>query len=316
MISTINKIDTIPTTWIFENYCNLDEKLHGQDVKILSMFNSNDTIPSMFIYLFGVKYFFKDYSSGKTGDGIKLVSYLFNLNRKNAENKIITDYLSKKKDYEEKIPIKKIEKYKVTSFIKRPWNELDAKYWIQFNIGSSLLKKYNVFALSEYTMSKKINNELTEINIKNNYIYGYFKNDGTLYKVYQPYIKKKKFIKVKNYIQGTDQLLYNKPNLIITSSLKDIMSLDSLNFNAEFVSPDSENTLISKKIMSSYLLKYNNIFTLLDNDSAGHIGMNKYLNEYGIPSIFLNLSKDISDSIKDFNKTTVRNYINPLIPKK
>ncbi len=315
MISTINKIDKIPTTWIFENYCNLEEKLHGQDVKILSMFNSNDTIPSMFIYMFNTKYFFKDYSSGKTGDGIKLVSYLFNINRKNAEKKIINDY-SEKNEYIANDNLKKVEKYKVTSFIKRPWNELDAKYWIQFNIGSTLLKKYNVFALSEYTMSKKLNNELSEINIKNNHIYGYFKNNGTLYKIYQPNIKKKKFIKVKNYIQGTDQLLYNKPNLIIASSLKDIMCLDSLNLNAEFVSPDSENTLISKKIISSYLLKYNNIFTLLDNDSAGHIGMNKYWNEYGITGIYLNLSKDVSDSVKDFNKTTVKNYINPLIPKK
>ena len=46
-------------------------------------------------------------------------------------------------------------------------------------------------------MSKKLNNEISEINIKNNHIYGYFKNNGTLYKIYQPNIKKKKFIKVK-----------------------------------------------------------------------------------------------------------------------
>ena len=82
------------------------------------MFNSNDTIPSMFIYMFNTKYFFKDYSSGKTGDGIKLVSYLFNINRKNAEKKIINDY-SEKNEYIANDNLKKVEKYKVTFIYKK-----------------------------------------------------------------------------------------------------------------------------------------------------------------------------------------------------
>ena len=163
-------------------------------------------------------------------------------------------------------------------------------------------------------MSQQDGNNTNEINIKNQYLYGYFRLDGTLYKVYQPKIVKKKFIKVKNYIQGSDQLKYNKPTLIITSSLKEIMSLDNINFNAEYIAPESECTLISKKVISSYLLKYDNIFTLFDNDAAGNIGMNKYYDEYGIPGIYVNLSKDVSDSIKDHSKLTVKNYINPLIP--
>ena len=51
MIRTIFNIDDIPSNWIFENYCNLNEKLYGQSVKILSMFNHKDTVPSMVIYV-------------------------------------------------------------------------------------------------------------------------------------------------------------------------------------------------------------------------------------------------------------------------
>jgi hypothetical protein len=313
MISTINKIDRIPDTWIFEHYCNLNEKLHGQDVKILSKFNLKDTIPSMFIYLWNTKYYFKDFSSDKSGDGIKLVSHLFNINRHEAKEKIINDFFNKKDIYIKKDLVEK-SRYKVTSFLKRKWNNLDADYWLQYGIGTTLLNKYKVFPLLEYTMSQQDGNNTNEINIKNQYLYGYFRLDGTLYKVYQPKIIKKKFIKIKNYIQGSDQLKYNKPTLIITSSLKEIMSLDNINFNAEYIAPESECTLISKKVISSYLLKYDNIFTLFDNDAAGNIGMNKYYDEYGIPGIYVNLSKDISDSIKDHSKLTVKNYINPLIP--
>ena len=93
-----------------------------------------------------------------------------------------------------------------------------------------------------------------------------------------------------------------------------MMSLDSLNFNIETVAPGSENTMIPKNIMSSYILKYNNIYTLFDNDEAGFRASKKYEEMYGIQSIHINLSKDISDSIKDYTPTKVKNFINPLIP--
>ncbi len=53
MISTktiIGGIEDVPREWIFEYYLNLKERLTGQDVKILSAFNSSDKVPSMFIY--------------------------------------------------------------------------------------------------------------------------------------------------------------------------------------------------------------------------------------------------------------------------
>jgi hypothetical protein len=198
--------------------------------------------------------------------------------------------------------------------MKRQWNTLDVKFWTNFNIGSKALNKYNVFPLNQYIMSKATDDGIEEIVIKGQCIYGYFNEGGELYKVYQPYREKKKFINVINYIQGSDQLTYNKPILLICSSLKDMMTLNTLEFNVESVAPASENTMLPKSVLSAYSLKYKGIMTFFDNDSAGKNSMQKYKDKYGIPGIFLNMSKDLSDSVRDFGVEKTKQYLTPLIP--
>ena len=63
------------------------------------------------------------------------------------------------------------------------------------------------------------------LEISHDTMYGFFKEDGTLYKIYSPKIRRKKFIKVKDYLQGLDQLKYDKPYLVICSSLKDALCI-------------------------------------------------------------------------------------------
>jgi hypothetical protein len=313
MIRTKLAIDSVPSNWIFEHYCRLQEKLYGQDIKITSLFNPGERTPSMCVYYDGTEYRFKDYSSGKSGNATWLVVQLHNITEAAAELKIRTDY-----DNEEVItdnaPMKKVGKFKVTSHMKRQWNTLDVKFWTDFNIGSKMLNKYNVFPLAQYTMSKATDDGIEEIVITGQCIYGYFNGGGELYKVYQPYREKKKFINVMRYVQGSDQLTYSKPLLLICSSLKDMMTLDTLDFNVESVAPASENTMLAKSVLSAYSLKYKGIMTLFDNDSAGRNSMQKYKDKYGIPGIFLKMSKDLSDSVRDFGVEKTKQYLTPLIP--
>ena len=86
MLRTKNLIchySEVPNTWVFEHYLPLPERLHGQDVKIKSVFNPNDKTPSLFVYYSQTttKYKFKDFSTGKQGDAITLVKELFNITR-------------------------------------------------------------------------------------------------------------------------------------------------------------------------------------------------------------------------------------------
>lgn len=315
----ISDLKDIPKTWVFEYYLNLSEKLCGQDIKLKSVFNHKDRTPSMYVYYSSTKndYRYKDFSTDAHGDGLNLVQLMFNLStRGEAAHKIIEDYnqyLLNNGDVEIK-EFKKHSKYKVTDFKTRTWNNLDQKYWSKYYIDSNILEFYNVYPLEQYIMSKEDDGEIKELSISGHHIYGYFRKDGTLYKIYQPKIKDNKFIKVRDYIQGMDQLTMKKDYLVICSSLKDIMTFIKLGFkNAEAIAPDSENTLIPEHVIEACKRNYKNLCTLFDNDDAGIKAMKKYEERYKIPYVTLDMEKDISDSVEKHGITKVRELIMPLL---
>lgn len=304
MITTKNlatDINEVPQTYIFERYCNLKEKLTGQNVRIKSMFNPSDTKPSMFIYYDKHKntYKFKDFSSGHQGSAIDLVKLLKNKTFSEAVNLIINEYNNQNESYKTE-NLKEHPRFKVTEYEIRNWTKEDSTYWLSYNIGSSLLKRYNVYPLEGYVMSKPDKS----FHVSGNYIYGYFTKDGELYKVYQPKKPDKKFIKVKSYLQGSEQL-NNKDYLVITSSLKDIMTTASFNLNLDLIAPDSENSFISDKLMKQYLSKYKKVLVMFDNDDAGMKAMGKYKEKYNIPHVYIGMEKDISDSVKKYGPAVV-----------
>lgn len=317
MIRTKFKTDLthIPSNWVFEYYCRLNVKLHGQTVVITSVFNPHERTPSMHIEYNGKNYMFKDYSSGNSGDGAALVMKLYNLTYTQAKIKINDDYEKQDVIVGEELVFEKVNKFTVVDHVKRKWNTLDTKFWPRFNIGSAILNKYNVIPLSQFTLSKDNKGVIETRVITGKYIYGYFKENGDMYLVYQPYNALFKFFRMSLYIQGSEQLKYDKPLLMITSSLKDTMALDSLNFNLESISSTSETTLLDKSLLSAYSLKYKGIMCLLDNDNAGKLAMKKYDEMYGITGIYLNMSKDLSDSIDEFGAIKTKQFLTPLIPK-
>ena len=317
MISTknlISDLEEVPREWVFEYYLNLREKLTGQNIKMLSAFNVRDKVPSMFIYQDGGKYKFKDFSSGFQGDQVELVRYLFNYDaRFKATNRIITDYQEYLKHNAPAVrgPIQFHDKFKVVDFEMRHWNTLDQKYWTQFKISSSILSQYNVVPLEFFTMSKtEIDDSVTSYRFSRPYVYGYFRNDGELYKIYMPKIPEKKFIKIQNYTQGMDQLQYDSKYLLIVSSLKDLLSFKKLGIgNIECIAPDSENTMIGESVINRLREKYSKIIVLFDNDEPGIKAAQRYQDKYNIPHVILDMSKDLSDSVKDHGIETVRDQL-------
>lgn len=318
MISTksiITSLNDVPREWVFEYYLKLPDKLTGQDIKIKSIF-SEDKVPSMVIFYSKDKYLFKDFSSDKSGDGAELVKDMFNFSTKGeAAHRIIEDYnlwlLNNGEDVEVR-DFKVQQRFKVTEFETRSWNTDDSKYWGKYHIGSKLLDKYNVKPLSFYKMEKTVADEKVERVINGYRIYGYFKADGTLYKIYQPMITTFKFMKIHSYIQGSEQLTLRGEYLVICSSMKDMLAFIKLGFkNIEVIAPDSENTLIPEHVISAYRLKYKNICTLFDIDQAGLNAMAKYQDKYNMPSVVFNMEKDLSDSVEKYGLTKVREEITP-----
>jgi|31_taG_2_1085359.scaffolds.fasta_scaffold00535_12 hypothetical protein len=321
MISTkkiISDLNDIPREWVFEHYLNLGERLSGQSLKIKSVFSSKDKVPSMCIYIDNAgRYKFKDFSSGYGGDGLNLVMYLFNLSsRGKASFKIMDDYneFISNNSY---IPLeyKPQSKYAVSDFEIRHWTTLDKSYWQMYKLTSAMLEDYNVHPLSFYTMVKEDEGRvLDSITIEGNFIYGYFREDGSLYKIYTPKNKDNKFIKVRDYIQGSDQVTFESKYLVILSSLKDLMCFKTLGIgNVECIAPDSENSMISKSFMKPYIDKFSKIIILFDNDEPGLKSAKKYKTQYGFDYINLELSKDLSDSVKDHGLEVVRNEVFKLL---
>lgn len=319
MISTKNlSLSDVPREWIYEHYLTLSEQLIGQDLKIKSIFNSAEKTASMCIYTDSAGiYRYKDFSSGYGGDALDLVQRLHNLpSRGSAAVKVINDFddYTRENHY---TPVTKINipsRYKITDYEMRHWTNLDQVYWMSYKIGSGVLERYNVVPLNFYTLTKEDENGLLNtITIKNNFIYGYFKNDGSLYKVYQPKVKDNKFIKVKDYIQGTEQLTYTKKYLVITSSLKDLMAFNKLQLDAESIAPDSENSIISGSIMKEISSKYTAVCVLFDNDEPGIKAAERYKEIYGFNYVILDKEKDLSDTIQKIGVDKTRELLIPLL---
>ena len=316
MISTANiqgKVQDVPSPWIFQYYCQINEHLAGQELKITSVFKPTERTPSMVLYWDSatIRYKFNDFSTGKKGDGIDLIKFMYGLDNKDATLKIINDYKNFVNNKGQFVvgEVRISQKYKVTDHTVRFWDSNDAKFWPQFNIGSTILNFYYVRPLSQYVMTRP--DDGSQIVISKPYLYGYFKKDGTLYKIYQPYNTDRKFIKViSGYVQGSEQHGKDNPYLLITSSLKDTMGIQSLGIKRmDMDSPDSENNMLHPIYCQSVKAKYKQVLILLDNDSSGIDAMKKYEHLYEFTPIYFTMAKDPTDAIKKFTPLPVRNNL-------
>lgn len=315
--NVISDISDIPITWVYEFYLGL-QPLNGQDINIKSIFNPNDSRPSMYIF-FSVsenKYYWRDFSTGKSGDGVELVRCLTNVDtRGNAAANMIKDYneylINNTVNHREytKIQIR----YKLVDFQTRLWTTDDQKYWTQYKISSKELEHYCVHPLRQFTIQRGTDRPLI---IKKRCLYGYFKKDGTLYKIYQPDDPLHKFFKVCTHIQGFEQLTFKKPFLIWQSSLKDILAFNKLGFkNIECVAPDSENVLLSVDDVNVQKSKYKGICSIFDNDDGGRFALDSVKSVYNIPGFQCPFEKDIADSVKIHGIASTREFVHNLIIK-
>ena len=317
----ITNVKDIPADWIFSYYLKLG-KLKGQSVKLKSIFNEKDTVPSLIIYYNreSSQYTFKDFSSGHSGSAVEFMKLLWKCSFSEAKDRIIQDY--QKSDYDSEINPEdiKIQGWKVTSFVTNNWTSSDIEYWSMYHISTDMLEYHKVKPIKEYTMSFIHDDEIVEeFVVKKKNVYGYFygNKDGNLAKIYQPLNKEKKFIKVADYIQGSDQNA-NSEFCFIISSLKDIMALKTIGIKGDFVAVDSENTLFTKPVITRLKRTYgkDNIIVIFDNDTAGINNMIKYKELYGLKFCYLPYEKDPAEILKAHGIDETRRKIVPLINKK
>jgi hypothetical protein len=321
MISTLQfdfESFPVPNEWIFENFLPINEKLIGQQVKIRSVFNSNDKDPSFMLYLDDQnRYKFVDFSSGYKGDGVDLVKLLYNIDTQEAYKKIYLLYKENNPGINTLTPTDFIKTiWTITDFKIRDWNELDRDYWTDYYISSAILEGLNIKPLLEYTFEKKRGSHVKYFRFDKPRCYGFFNSLGELCKIYNPGEKKTKYIKVRDYIQGKDQLEYKAPWLIIQSGLKDIAAFKTLTIpGIESIAADSENSVLSDDDLLFFKSKYKFISILFDNDAAGIKSSKMYEDRFGLYSIKFDIEKDVADCLKMHGPSNARAFMMKALQK-
>jgi hypothetical protein len=273
-----------------------------------------------------------------SGDAIKILMLSQNLSFGEAMEKINEDFnlgLSTKKiiNRTELTPMRKQKKREFEAKVKktyfqihlRNWNKKDQEYWLQFGIDIKLLKKYNIFPVKKYyTKTKSTSGFLLVYNYdrdRNDPCYCYrIGEDDPNVKLYRPLAKdvanKWRTNTTVNDVQGLDQLpLYpTNDTLIITSSMKDVLTLVSIGYDA--IAPQSEGVCVPINIINKLKKKYKRIIFIYDSDETGHKFSKQHAElsncEYRLLSKH-NDQKDFADIRSVINEEEFIQYVNKTI---
>jgi len=234
----------------------------------------------------------KDFAGYFWGDCFDLVSSLIHVNTNNKQgfmivlHKIVNDLqlnlttnsnTPKLDTSKYSINVEEILKeVKVIEPILRQWNSDDLQYWSNSGIPVSRLNSEYVYPVSKVTMNNKVIYSYT----KYNPCYAYYNNtvDGIAqWRLYYPKHVNgfPKFITNNVTIQGLLTYDKNADILIITKSLKDIMSIKEVlsiyysRYKVTVIAPPSENIYFTDEQLRWLINNHKHTFTLFDFDKTG-----------------------------------------------
>jgi hypothetical protein len=276
---------------------------------------------------------FNDFVLGG-GDFVKFVQLKFGINFFEALSKIVVDF-----NLQDKFLFKPITKTKRNDFKKlnytdresllensdvskigiktREYLMKDLKYWMQYNIDHEILNKYRVKPIQYIFINGKPI-------LADSFAYAFkeYKDNSFTYKIYQPFNKKYKWLTNhdSSVWQGWTQLPEKGEALIITKSLKDVMSIVNTT-GIPAVSLQTESSKPKAVIIDELKSRFDIIYLLYDNDFDKEVNWGRSLSielsnlfnlsRLEIPDKYQ--SKDFSDLIKNKGKKEANNILNDLI---
>lgn len=198
----------------------------------------------------------------------------------------------------------------------RTAQKYDENFWIKGCIKYDTLLLFNVFFTEEVWYRKGDLWMKLWQNSSINPIYSYYFPNTNHYKHYRPFEKENQYgDKWKwlsncniNDIQGYHQLPLKGNTLILTKSLKDVMTLYELGFNS--ISFHAEGVNIPESIMKELFDRFNNIICYYDNDDAGKKNSHRITKDYNIKHFNNpdNLEeKDAFDYVSSFGQKAMLN---------
>lgn len=212
-------------------------------------------------------------------------------------------------------------KSKSILFKSRDFTKSDLKWWSMYGINDMMLKEHNVRSL-KYLLNDDYTIKYTYRESELGFVYVVYDK----VKIYSPYGGDFKWRNTcpSHYILGEEQLK-GHPYLIITKSLKDIMTFKSF-MNVDAIAPQSETSGLTREKLDKIKETYEMVFVVMDYDSAGISAANTLATEgFHIrwvdtnPLIINNkptiIDKDISDYAKNNGLDMVPKKLRDMFPE-
>lgn len=292
---------------IFDRYVNQPYKL-GQMIK--SNLRDDDSTASLNIFIKNGQLRYKDFGHSY-GDCFEFVKQLYNCSYTEALKIIAKDFNLKQGIHTtEKIQKKplpaEIAFEKSIIPIKRGWKKIDLDYWSRYNITIPLLVEYDIFACNHvYLKNRPDNMYIWGTHLDDNPIYCY--KIGNKFKCYRPLTKDKKAKWLSTHkefdIQGLKQLPRKGNLCIITSSMKDVLVLKVLGYNAIALGGEGNN--IPDKVLDYLYACFDKIVIFYDNDKAGIMYAKILSEKINVSYIHIPIEcedqKDISDFVEAYS---------------
>lgn len=260
---------------------------------------------------------FKDHGTGESGNAIKFIKLYRNIQTRAELEKELLRIVRK---INPNVSNRK-NSYNHTSYgninigiVRQPFTDVDRQYWKQFHISVDTLRKFKVFSIKYFLCNSVVRSTYKE----DNPMYAYKVYDK--FKIYRPLASK--YTKwrtnlTNRHVQGLAELPIEGGNLlIITKSLKDVMSLYEMGYSA--IAASSETTFIPEDILDSLRKKWKHIIILYDRDETGMKRAREYSKLYKLDAIFVHKkfnAKDISDAIRDNGFSKVKNWLNETLQR-
>ena len=251
---------------------------------------------------------YKDFA-GPTFDFIGCVMYLFNCNYYNALRIIAHDFNiipiadiprnPPKIQYTNTV-LEKTSKSRIEVELKE-FSEKELKWWEGFGISKNTLKKFQVYSVK----SIFLNGIYFSSSSESSPIYGYYggtASDGAeLWRLYMPTKRNYRFLSnwSQEMIQGSKQLPKSGEFVVITKSMKDVMSLYEFGITA--IAPNSENLFLTEPQYNKIKSRFNQVYLLYDRDLPGVKSANKIRKKFKEVKVLLTpKTKDFSDYVKKY----------------
>ena len=293
-------------------------------VKLKKLMNSplrsDDQIPSFALFPSkdGTGILFKDHGSGEAGNALKFLKLYKGIQTRDELERELLRIVRKMNPLRSEVKptyVKTVDSGPTEiGIVRQPFTEADRKYWKQFHISLDTLKKFNVFSIKYFLCNRVVRGTYKE----NNPMYAYKVYDK--FKIYRPLASK--YTKwrtnlTNRHVQGLAEIPKEGGNLlIITKSLKDVMCLYEMGFNA--IAASSETTFIPEDILQSLRSKWKHLVILYDRDKPGMTKAREYSKKYKLDAIFVHKkfkAKDVSDAVKGNSFFAVKEWLTKTVER-